>query len=443
MSTDASGAAPSPAPRSQTDGTAGRVRPDRPSPYAAFVALRFLRSRRTGFLSLNALLSALGFTLGVASLVIALALMAGFQNDVIARIVGANAHVLVFPADAREVLTNPELPGGIVDRVRAVPGIDAAEPVVQGYAGVTAGGTVQWASITGLDPSGISAITDLERQMVRGTVDDLARPTATGRPGVLLGARLAARLGVVPGEPVRLIVPRPRLAPWGPTVKQRVLEVAGVFETGYVEYDESWAFVTLDAGRSIFDVESSAHWIAARVDDLGELEATQERLAATLGPGFWIDDVIRRNRVFFSALRLEKLLMGLAVGLIVLVAALGVVSTLVLTVTQKTREIGVLVSMGATPRGIQSIFVLQGLAMSVLGTLLGAGIGWGLCAALDHWQVIRLDPDVYYLEFLPFAVEPPDLLWVVGLALATGLVATLYPAWRAARLDPVEALRRE
>ena len=409
-----------------------------------FVARRFLRSRRTGFLSLNAILSALGFVLGVASLIIALALMTGFQSDVIERIMGSNAHVLVYPADGNPVIENPGRPGGEVARIEAVEGVVAAQPVVHGFAGVTGGvGAVQWATITGVSPEGMKRVTDMGGRMVHGRLEDLSVPTATDRPPVVLGSRLAARLGVMPGEPVQLIVPRPRLTPWGVSARIRVLEVVGLFETGFVEYDESWAFVSLATGQRLFDAPGGAHRIAARVQDLERLTDVEERIAAELGPGYFVDDVIRQNRVFFSALRLEKLLMSLAVGLIVLVAALGIVSSLVLTVAQKTREIGVLVALGATPRGVMKIFVLQGMAMGIIGTVLGAALGAGLSWTLDRFQIIRLDPEVYYLDSLPFRVDAVDMAWIVGLALVVAFLATLYPAWRAARLDPVEALRDE
>jgi lipoprotein-releasing system permease protein len=413
-------------------------------PYAPFIARRFLRSRRTGFLSLNSLLSALGFTLGVASLIVALALMSGFQNDVIERIMGANAHVFVYAADPAASLPAAELPGGLVDRALAVDGVVAAAPVVQGFAGMSArSGRIEWASIKGMTPEGIAALTELDRQMTAGSVEDLARQTVSGKPPIILGARLASRLAVLPGDPVHLILPRPRPMPWGPSVDQRVLEVVGTFETGFVEYDESWGLVSLDVGRDLYRAGDAAHRLEIRLSSIEQLRDVEASLAATLGPGYWIDDVMRQQSVFFSALRLEKLLMGLAVGLIVLVAALGVVSTLVLTVTQKTREIGVLVALGATPGGILRVFVLQGLSMGTLGTLLGALLGSTLCWLLDRFALIRLDPDVYYLDHLPFEVQAADLAWIVGLALATSLIATIYPALRAARLDPVEALRRE
>jgi len=411
-----------------------------PRRYPVFIAKRFVRARRQGFLSLISLLSALGFFVGVLSLIVALALMTGFQQDVVGRILDSNAHILVQAAEGPNALADID---GLVRRIEAVPGVAAAEPVIHGYAGIVGpSDLVQWTAVTGIDPLRSDRVTSVGRKVTNGRLADLVRPEGA-RPGIVLGVDLARRLGARVGDNVRLIVPRPRLAPWGASIRQPTLQVVGVFAAGFNEYDQTWSFVSLDAARGLFDVPRGAHWIAVRTTDPTRIDQTRGALAAALGTEFLVDDVLSRNRAFFSALRLEKLLMFLAVGLIVLVAALGVVSTLVLTVTQKVREIGVLSAMGATPRGLMQIFVLQGLAMGIAGTLGGAAAGVGLCRVLDRFKLIKLDPDVYYLDHLPFTVEPSDLALVVGVAVVVAALATIYPAWRASRLDPVEALRRD
>jgi lipoprotein-releasing system permease protein len=411
------------------------------SRYPLFIARRFVRARRQGFVSLISVLSALGFVVGVMSLILALALMTGFQDDVIGRILGANASILVQPADGTLVLTDSE---SVVREVEALPGVAGAEPVVHGYAGLVGPARLlQWTAVSGVDPARAGRVTDIADKMVAGSIADLGRPTRSGRPGIVLGASLARRAGLVPGDAIQLLVPRPKLTPWGVGVRQPHFEVVGTFATGFNEYDEQWSFVALPVAQQLFDAEGGAHWVAVRVRDVHRLDAAMEQVRAALGGGYAVMDVLSANRTFFSALRLEKLMMFLAIGLIVLVAAIGVVSTLVLTVTQKVREIGVLVALGATPRGVLQIFVIQGLAMGVLGTLLGAGLGLGVAYVLDRFQLIKLDPEIYYLDHLPFAVRAGDLGTVVGIAVVVAALATLYPAWRAARLDPVEALRRD
>ncbi len=403
--------------------------------YPLFIARRFVGRR------LISVLSALGFVVGVMSLILALALMTGFQEDVIGRILGSNASILVRPADGGPTLADPD---AVVRTVEALPGVVAAEPVVHGYAGLVGPSRLlQWTAVSGVDPARGGRVTDIAGAMVFGSIADLGRPTRSGRPGVVLGAELARRSGLVPGDTVQLLVPRPKLTPWGVAVRQPHFEVVGTFSTGFNEYDEQWSFLALPVAQQLFDAEGGASWVAVRVRDIHRLAEGVEEIRGALGGRYAVMDVLSANRTFFSALRLEKLMMFLAIGLIVLVAALGVVTTLVLTVTQKVRQIGVLVAMGATPRGVLQIFVIQGLAMGVLGTLLGAGLGVGLSYVLDRFRLIKLDPEIYYLDHLPFAVRAGDLGTIVGVAIVVAALATLYPAWRAARLDPVEALRRD
>jgi lipoprotein-releasing system permease protein len=407
--------------------------------YSSFLARRFLRARRKGFVSLIGVFSALGFAVGVASLIIVLALMTGFQQDFIGRILGANAHILVFPADGSETIRDPE---AVIARVEGVPHVVAAAPVVSGPAGIVGpNGAVRWTVTSGVEPARIDEVTKIAESMHFGSFDALDQPTVSGRPGIVLGDDLASRLGAYPGDAVRMMIPRPRITPWGPSIRQPALEVVGTFRTGYHEYDTSWSFIALGEAREFYGAGEGAHRVAVRLDDLQALDAAMADVAETLGPDYMVRSIVEINRAYFSALKIEKLMMSFALGLIVVVAALGVVSTLVLTVTQKVREIGVLVALGATRRGVLRVFVFQGLAMGFLGTLLGAVLGVGLCVGLDRTQAISLDPEVYYLDHLPFEVLPGDLFVVLGLSLVVALIATLYPAWRAASLDPVEALR--
>lgn len=419
----------------------GSRKTGRATDYARFVARGFLRSRSRRSVSLIGGLSALGFLVGVAALIIALAMITGFQNAMISKILGANAQLLVFPRNGSRTIANP---GAVIDTVTAVPGVTAAAPVVSTKGVVlAAGGRMHWVTINGIDPERGQQVTDLESSMVAGSLADLGRPTLSQRPPLIMGEELATELGLIQGDPVTLLVPRPKLTPWGVGLKQTVFEVVGFFSTDYYEYDSTWVMIGYHRAQRMLGVDAQAHWIAGRVVDLRQLYSIEASVQERLGEEFQVTDLLRSNRALFSALKLEKLLMFLAVGLIVIVAALSVISTLVLTVTQKVRDIGVLMAMGATPRGILRIFVIQGMGMGLVGTVGGVLVGVGLSWVLDAYELIPLDSEVYYLGHVAFIVRGWDVAAVALVSVVIAFISTLYPAWRASRLDPVEALRRD
>ena len=402
-----------------------------------FIALRYLLARRKqAFISVISSISTLGVAVGVAALIIALALMTGLQGELRDRILGSSAHVYVQKA------------GGITDyqaevaRLKQVDGVVAAGPAILGKALVSSDRGDAFISIKGVDPALETEVTDLARAMRDGTVAALAGDGEDELPGILVGHLLAEQLDVKVGDTVRLLTPQGTLSPMGMLPRTRRARVAGVFELGLLEFDAQWGFVSLAfAGRLAGHEEPEL--IQLRVRDIWAAPQVAEAITSQLGDGYVAQNWQDLNRSLFSALWLEKMAISITIGLIVIVAALQIVASLVLLVMEKSRDIGILKTMGTSPRRISSIFMLQGLIIGVVGTSAGTALGVGLCWLLDHYRLIRIPIEVYQISYVPFVIEPINLLIVVVAAVAICFLATIYPSRQAARLDPVQALRFE
>lgn len=410
-------------------------------PFPLYVALRYtLSPRRNAFIALLSTISFLGVAVGVAALLIALALMTGFQEDVQARILGANAHLTIFGGWGGRPIADPR---GVLERLQRVREVVAAAPVIleKGLLTSALNPSGDAVVIKGIDPAHEARVTDLASDLREGELDALA--PAPGEEGVVLGNKLAYHLGVGIGDTVELLVPQVDVTPFHLRPKSRHFRVVGLVESGFYDYDSTRCYVGLDAAQRLFGLGEEVTAVEVRIADLGRLEQAQDAVEAALGGGFEVSNLLEMNRTFFSALRLEKLLLFLAVGLIVLVAALNIVSTLVLTVKDKTRDLGTLRALGATRAQVMQLFMAQGLLIGALGTAVGCAAGVALCWWLDAYQVIALPADVYYLSFVPFKVRFADFSAVASLAVVVSLVAALAPAWKASRLLPAEALRYE
>lgn len=407
-------------------------------PFELYVATRYLLAkRRQAFISVISTVSALGVTVGVMALVIALALMTGMQQELRDRIVGAAAHVYV----------QKLLGGGLVDheaeaaRLVAVPGVVAAAPVILGYGMATAHGVDAFVTLKGVDPVLEAQVTEVPEAMVLGSFAALSEPREGALGGVVIGDDLARSLRASVGDTVSVLtVQGATLSPMGLVPRWRRLEVVGVFSLGLREYDGSYGFVSLDAAGRLFN-RDRADMMELRVEDLDEAPAVASAVTETLGAEYFAQDWGQLNQALFSALWLEKMAIGVTIGLIMMVAALNIVASLVLLVMEKSRDIAILKTMGATSRSIRTVFVLQGGIIGVVGTGVGAACGVVLSYFADRYQWIRLPSDVYDVGWLPFRVEPGNLLLVVAGSLVVCLLATLYPSRQASRLDPAEALR--
>jgi lipoprotein-releasing system permease protein len=406
-------------------------------PYELYVALRYLFARRKqAFISVISLVSMLGVTVGVMALVIALALMTGLQQGVRDRMLGSSAHVYVFKT------------GGFADyqadiaRLTQVPDVLGGAPALMGKALVGHGDQQQFITIKGIEPARERTVTEIASAVTSGSFDDLRSGGDDDLPGILIGHELAGQLGAFVGDTISLLTPNGTLSPMGVMPRTRRLKVVGVFQLGLFEFDQAYGFVTLEtAGRLAGKIEPDH--IELKVRDIYEAPAIADAITRLADAEYLAQDWADLNRSLFSALWLEKVAISIAIGLIVMVAALNIVASLILLVMEKSRDIAILKTMGSSARSIRRIFMLQGLVIGVVGTVCGAGAGIAIATVLDRYRMIRIPADVYQLSHLPFTIVPRDVALVVLAALVICFVATIYPSRQAARLDPAEALRHE
>ncbi len=404
-------------------------------PFELFVALRYLLAKRKqAFISVISLISALGVTVGVMAVLIALALMTGLQGELRDRIVGSMAHAYVQKAGG---LTDPEAE---VKKLLSVPRVIGAAPIVQGKALLTSdGGGEAFIEVKGIVPEQERTVTQIERAMLTGSLDALN--TAAGDvSGILLGKDLAANLHISVGDRVRLLTPEGTLTPFGPIMRPRLFKVAGTFSLGLFEYDSGYGFVRLDVAERMLG-RTQPDLIELRIDDMFAAPQVVKSIPARLGSDYLAQDWADLNGALFSALWIEKMAISITIGLIVMVAALNIAGSLILLVMEKNRDIAILKTMGSSAVSIRRIFMLQGLVIGVLGTSTGAAAGYALIYVLDRYKLIQVPIDVYQISYVPFTLRPLDFAIVVVAALAICFVATIYPSRQASRLDPAQALR--
>ncbi len=408
-------------------------------PWELRVALRYLTARRKqAFISLISGVAVVGVAVGVMAVLIALGLMTGLQSEIRTRILGATAHISIFQGRGDPFHNYAE----VVEKVRAVPGVSGAAPAVYGKALLTSSTGSAVATLKGIVPADEATVTDVVTQVREGDVGPLERP-GEGPTPVLLGYALADTLNVGVGDVVTVTSPKGRLSPIGVLPRVKKVRVVGTVKTGLFEFDSSWVYMPLEAAQRLFEQRDQATLVEVRLDDMFAVREGAAAILETLGLGYLTTDWVQMNQSLFSALWIEKMAIGITIGLIVVVAALNIVATLVLMVMEKHKDIAILVSMGASRGAITRIFMLQGTIIGAVGTSVGGALGWGACKVLDHYQLIRIPEDVYQIASVPFRLLPGDATVVIVSALLVCFVATLHPARVAARVDPAEALRYE
>ncbi len=404
-----------------------------------FIGSRYLKSRqKTGFISFITVLSIAGVTVGVMALIIVIAVMTGAESYFKTKILGVEPHVVLRQYEGA-ISDYPS----VIKKVKQRDQVESVVPFVETQAMLRASSGMSGAVLRGLDPSyeGTSIMGFSESGLEEKLSPDKKDRGGKGLPGIILGKNLARNLGLKQGELAYLISPKGMMSPVGHIPSMKRFKVKGIFESGFYEYDASLAYIHMEVAQNLLGIGDAVTGIGIRITDIYHADRVAENISEDLGFPYWTMDWMEMNRNFFSALELEKTAMFVILTLIILVAAFNIASTLIMMVMSKTRDIAILKAMGATDRSIRKIFVFKGLVIGGIGTAAGTVLGLAGCFLLKHYQFVELPGDVYYFTTLPVRVEALDVCMIVGAALIICFLATLYPARKASRLNPVEALR--
>jgi len=414
-------------------------------PFSGFewmLALRYLRARRKeGFISVIAGFSFIGIMLGVATLIIVMAVMNGFRNELFDKILGLNGHMLVRPLG--EEFKNYD---DVAKRLRAVEQVNKAIPLVEGQVMISAEDTARGVIVRGIRKNDLKNLEAVGSNIFFGTLDGFG-----DKRGIVIGTRLANSLGVRVGDGITLVSPRGSQTPFGTAPRIQRYPVAAIFEIGMSQYDETIAFLPLRQAQAFFNSPESVTALELMLDNPDAVNAVRPELASLLPPNLIMSDWRERNATFYNTLKVERNVMFLILTLIVLVAALNIISGLIMLVKDKSSSIAILRTMGATRGAIMRVFFITGASIGVVGTLAGLILGVVVCLNIESIRefiayVTNTDlfsPDVYFLSRLPADMDLWEIVTVVVMALSLSVLATIYPSWRAARLDPVDALRYE
>jgi lipoprotein-releasing system permease protein len=407
-------------------------------PFEFQIALRYLLGRRRqAFISIISVVSTLGVTVGVLALIVAMAMMTGLQSELRDRILGSTAHAFVFKT------TGIQDYRAEIAALRKIPRVVGAAPALIGPALASSQGANAFISFKGIEPELEATVTEIEKSMVAGKLEDLKPRSEDDFDGIVLGQDLAKQLGVNVGDRISLLTPQGTLNPFtGITPRSRAMRVAGIFRLGLFEVDNTFGLVSLEVAQRMLN-KTSPEMIQLAFDDIYAASDITASIPQILGDNYVTQDWTTMNRPLFEALFLEKLAVSITIGLIVMVAALNIVASLVLLVMEKTPDIAILKTMGATSRSVMYIFMLQGLIIGCIGTGIGTIAGVGVSWVMNRYQLLRVPGmgEVYQISYVPFTLLPLDLAVVVMMAVLICFLATIYPSRQASKLKPVEALR--
>jgi lipoprotein-releasing system permease protein len=434
--------------------------------FELFIASRYLRAkRRQAFIGIITGISVAGVAAGVASLVIALAINNGFRQDLQERLLGSTSHITLQRTADDGIKEWP----GLMDRLAKQPHVVAAAPAIFEQVLISRGPRARGAVLKGMIPKYERRVGDLLNSVKEGSAEALeetatvsqssASPPSTpdppsdslasvqqrvaAMPPIILGQDMADSLGAKVGSTVMVTSPQGELTPLGMAPKYKYFRVVGIFNSGFFDYDSAWAFTRLSDAQRLFGLGDLISVLEFKIDDLDKADAVASDIEEAAGSGFLATNALRQNSALFKALKTERLITFITIGLIVFVAALNILISLIMMVMEKTKDIAVLMSMGTRKAQVRNVFMAQGVLIGVIGTAIGLVVGYGLSYAGGHYHVISLSPEVYSIDYVPFAPRPIDGLIVAIVAIGISFVATLYPSWSASRILPAEALRYE
>ena len=441
--------------------------------FELFIASRYLRAkRRQAFIGIITGISILGVAAGVASLVVALAINNGFRQDLQQRLLGSTSHISLQRIADDGIEDWPPL----MERLSKQPHVVAAAPAIFEQVLISRGPRARGAVLKGMIPKYERKVGDLLNSVTEGSaaaldsdasaevstpaspsarVDEASAPTQSpdslegvqrrvaSMPPIVLGKEMADNLGATVGSVVLVTSPQGELTPFGTVPKYTRFRVVGIFNSGFFDYDSTWAFTRLSDAQRLFGLGDFISVLEFKIDDLDKADAVARDIENAGGPGFMATNALRQNSALFKALKTERLVTFITIGLIVFVAALNILISLIMMVMEKTKDIAVLMSMGTRRRQVRNVFIAQGVLIGVVGTVIGLIAGYAIAYAGGQYHVISLSPEVYSIDYVPFAPRLADGLWVALFTLLVSFVATLYPSWSASRILPAEALRYE
>jgi len=449
--------------------------------FELFIATRYLRAkRRQAFIGIITGISIAGVAAGVASLVVAMAITNGFRQDLQQRLLGSTSHISLQRIADDGIKDWPAL----MDRLSHQPHVVAAAPAIFEQVLISRGPRARGAVLKGMIPRYERKVGDLLTTVKEGSADALEEPASVERallpaasgeqrskaadksvrstrtdqspdslaavqqrvaamPPIVLGKDMADNLGARIGDPVLVTSPQGELTPFGMVPKYNRFRVVGIFSSGFYDYDYGWAFVRLSDAQQLFGLDDRISVLEFRIDDLDKADALTSQIEDAAGKGFMATNALRQNSALFKALKTERLVTFITIGLIVFVAALNILISLIMMVMEKTKDIAVLMSMGTRRAQVRNLFIAQGVLIGVIGTAIGLVVGYAISYAGGHYHVLSLSPEVYSIDYVPFAPRAIDGVWVALFAFLISFVATLYPSWSASRILPAEALRYE